>query len=116
MSVMKEQLASKGITDQVDNMILQTILKMIEEAKLKDEEMLMIQLNICPFCGKQHILVKDVEDNEEECGAGICVICEKPVDANVIVYQFKKDGKDSQIICLESEAEEIVKKAEEETA
>lgn len=106
------QIASKGVTGLIDNLILQSILKLIEEAKLKDEDMLLIQLDKCPFCTKQHILVKSEEieiagkDNED---VGVCVICSKPVDAKVLVYQFKLNDTETQIICLESEAEEMLK-------
>jgi len=114
MSEVKEinQLASKGVREQIDGLVLQSILKMIEESKLKDEEMITFKLGKCPFCPKQHILVEKEENTENEEDTGVCVICSNPVDNIVVVYQFKKDGEDTQIICLDSEAEELVKKLE----
>ena len=108
------QIASKGVTEQVDNLILQAILRMIEEAKLKDEEMIAFQLNKCPFCQKQNIIVKDVETDEMNAEAGVCLICEKPTDNTVLVYQYNTGAETTQLICLESEAEDLVSKIEKE--
>ena len=39
---------------------------------------------------------------------GECFFCEKPVDQEVIVYQVEEN---KQIICLKSEAEELINKS-----
>ena len=104
------QYASKGVTEQVDNLILQAILGMAEEAKLKEDEMIAFQLNKCPFCQKQNIIVKDIETDEMNAEAGICLICEKPTDNTILAYQIDIGTEIIQLISLESEAEALVDK------
>lgn len=113
------QHVSKGVTGTVDNMALQAIIKLVEESKLKNEQMLSFTLGSCPHCQKQYISMCNVETTPEgEVEEMQCVFCEKPVDAKVIVYQFDGNGSGTeisgiiQVICLEEEAEDLVKKYE----
>ena len=101
-----EQRASKGVTENVDNIVLQMILKMTKEAKLKNDELVVFQLNACPHCEKQSIFLEDVDD-DSDMENGICIFAEKQVDTRVVVYQYEPN---KQIICLESEAEELMQK------
>lgn len=96
-----EQHITKGIREQVDNYVLQKILFMVEEAKLKTDELIKLNLGKCPHCSKQRISL----ENDE---AGECFFCEKPVDQVIIVYQVEEN---KQLICLESEAEALIKEA-----
>lgn len=95
-----EQFITKGIRSKIDNYALQKIIWIIEEAKLKTDDLVIIQLSKCPHCSKQRVLILGEEDGE-------CFFCEKPIDEEIIVYQVE-DKK--QIICLESEAEELINK------
>lgn len=99
MKNQKEQHITKGIRSEIDNYALQKILFMIEDAKLKVDELVKINLGKCPHCSKQRIALEADE-------AGECFFCEKPVDQVVIVYQVEEN---KQLICLESEAEELIK-------
>ena len=99
-----EQRASKGVTQKIDNIVLQTLLKMTKEAKLKNDELVVFQLNACPHCEKQRILLEGVDD-DSDMENGICIFSEKQVDERVVVYQYETN---KQIICLESEAEELI--------
>lgn len=109
-----EQSLSKKARKEIDNLALQVMLMMISKAKMKEDDMLEIQLSKCPHCSKQRIFIKDVEedvDEEESFEAEQCFYCENPVDTEIIIYQFKnKNNEQEQIICLKSEAEELVKK------
>ncbi|MBD5508845.1 MAG: hypothetical protein HDR05_12580 [Lachnospiraceae bacterium] len=94
-----EQRASKGVVEEVDNLVLQMLLRMIKSANAKNDEMLVFQLNACPHCQKQRIFLEDAaKDNDN---SELCIICEKQVDTKVIVYQYEPK---KQIICLEDEA------------
>lgn len=95
-----EQHITKGIREQVDNYALQKILFMIEDSKIKTDDLVVIQLGKCPHCSKQRISMLGDENGE-------CFFCEKPVDQEVIVYQVEEN---KQIICLKSEAEELINK------
>ena len=99
-----EQHITKGIKETIDNYALQKILFMIDGAKVKKDELIKIKLGKCPHCSKQRISL----ENDE---AGECFFCEKPVDQVVIVYQLEEN---KQLICLESEAEELVEQQVEE--
>lgn len=104
------QGATKGMTDTVDNLVLQTLIKMTEEVKIKDEEMLRFQLNKCEFCSKQRIFF-DSEDKENRENIEICMFCQKPVNEVVLVYQYtKENGEVKQLYGLEKELEELMQK------
>lgn len=94
-----EQLASKGVVEKVDNLVLQKLLKMIKSANVKTDEIIVFQLNACPHCQKQRIFLEDASKDNDN--SELCVFCEKQVDTKVIVYQYEPKA---QIICLESEA------------
>lgn len=98
-----EQFASKGVTSEVDNLVLQMILRMINSANVKNDEMIVFQLNACPHCNKQRIFLEDADKDNDN--SEMCIISEKQVDARVIVYQYEPK---KQIICLESEAMALV--------
>ena len=98
-----EQSASKGVVKEVDNLVLQMILKMVKSANVKNDEMIVFQLNACPHCQKQRIVLEDAEKDNDN--SELCIICEKQVDTKVIVYQYEPK---KQIICLESEALALV--------
>lgn len=102
------EMISKGFKENVDNMVLQGILKMLKAVKLKDEQLISIKLDCCPFNGKQRIYIENSEDAEYDIEK--CVFCEKPVDNRVIVYKFNNNEESTTIICLEDEAEELIKK------
>ena len=95
-----EQRVSKGVTEKVDNFVLQMILTMVKDAKIKADELIVFQLNKCPHCQKQRIFLEDAEDRD--CDNQICIFCEKPADERVVVYQYEPG---EQIICLEAEAQ-----------
>ena len=96
-----EQRASNGILERIDNYVLQVILQMIPN--MKTDELKTFKLGACPFNDKQRIMIENSEDEESDCER--CVFCEKPVNETVLVFQYE-DGK--QLICLESEAEELM--------
>lgn len=95
-----EQFITNGIRNGVDNLVLQNLLKSIDEAKLHKDDLVKFILNKCPFSNKQRFVL---EGNDED---AICMFCEKPTDENVLVYQVEQN---KQIICLESEAENLIK-------
>lgn len=103
------QYVTKGITDTVDNLVLQTLIKMTEEVKIKDEEMLRFQLNKCEFCSKQRIFF-DSEDDENRENIETCMFCCKPVNEVILIYQYTKDGEVKQLYVLEREVEELMQK------
>lgn len=98
-----EQYVSKGVTENVDNLVLQRILILTEKVKLHKDELVVFKLGKCPHCNKQYISLEEQEEREAE---EECIFCEKPTDNRVIVYQM---GTNKQVICLEYEAEGLVK-------
>ncbi len=98
-----EQLASKGITETLDNLVLQEVIKQTLKLNLKEDELVTADLGTCPFTGKQRIMIN--HDNAEE----RCMFCEKPVDTTIVIYQISSN---QQLFCLESEAEELTTKGE----
>lgn len=104
------QYATKGMTDTVDNFVLQTLIKMAEDLKIKNEEMMFFQLNKCEFSGRQRIFF-DSEENEDREDIEKCMFCQKPVNERVIVLQYvKEDGEVKQVFGLERELEELMQK------
>lgn len=101
-----EQLASKGITETLDNLVLQEVIKQALKLKLKEDELITADLGVCPFSGKQRIMINH-DDAEEK-----CMFCEKPVSTVVVIYQISNN---QQLFCLESEVEEITSKAEQDS-
>lgn len=102
---MVEQSISPGIREKIDNYVLQMLLKMVKDAGLRFDDMFSFKLNKCPHCQKQRIYLEAAED--EEYDNEMCVFCEKPVDERVVVFESERN---KQFICLESEAEELLKK------
>lgn len=102
------QLATKGVTNTVDNVVLQRIIRMVEDAKIKNEEVLLFTLNYCTPCGRQRIFLEDREDVKE---TEVCMFCCKPVDTTVIVFQYERaNGEITQLYGLVSEGEELIQK------
>ena len=113
------QQVSKGVTGTVDNMVLQAIIKMVADYKLKNDQVLSFQLKTCPHCQKQFISVKNIETTADgEVEDMQCVFCEKPTDTTVIVYQFEESDTTKeisgtiQVICLGDEAKDLTEKYE----
>lgn len=102
------QWISKGVEKMVDNIALQAVLKVIEENKPGVEDMLYIRLGVCTFCNKQFIGIEI--DGKQKFNGETCINCENPIDEKLIVYTYAEDTEVKQIICLESEAEEVTKK------
>lgn len=100
-----EQRASNGVLEKVDNYVLQVIIQMIKDTDIKTDEIKTFKLGACTHCSKQRVFVED--SVKEDYVGERCVFCEKPVDETILVYQYEI-GK--QLICLESEAEELVNK------
>lgn len=101
-----EQLASEGITETLDNLVLQEVIKQALKLNLKEDELITADLGACPFSGKQRIMINH-DDAEER-----CMFCEKPVSTTIVIYQISSN---QQLLCLESEAEDLVEKAEQST-
>lgn len=99
-----EQLTSKGITETLDNLVLQEIVKQALKLKLKEDELVTADLGVCPFSGKQRVMINHDEAEER------CMFCEKPVSTTVVIYQISQN---QQVFCLEFEVEEIANKAEQ---
>ena len=95
-----EQLASKGIEKTLDNLVLQEMIKQALKLNLKEDELVTADLGVCPFTGKQRVMIN--HDNAEE----RCMFCEKPVSTTVVIYQISNT---QQLFCLESEVEDLVK-------
>lgn len=102
------QFISKGVKEKVDNLALQGIIKLIEENKLGVEELYHINLGVCEFCNKQFIGLEF--EGEKLFNRDLCVNCDKPIRERLVVYTYMEDTEVEQIICLESEAEEVTKK------
>lgn len=102
------QYISKGVEKKVDNLALQAIIKLIEENKLGVEELYHINLGVCEFCNKQFIGLE--YDGEKLFNKEVCVNCDTPIRERLVVYTYMKDEEVEQIICLESEAEEVTEK------
>lgn len=103
------QFISKGVKEKVDNFALQGIIKLIEENKLGIDDLYHINLGVCEFCNKQFI---GLEFNGEKLfNRELCVNCEKPIRERLVVYTYidVEAAEVKQIICLESEAEELTK-------
>lgn len=102
------QYATKGMTDTVDNIVLQTLIKMTEDLKIKNEEMLFFQLNKCEFSGRQRIFFDSEEDEARE-NIERCMFCPKPVNESVVVLQYVSENKEvKQVFGLERELEELM--------
>ena len=99
-----EQRATQGVTSTVDNLALQTILGLIKGIRTKDR-LLVVKLNKCTFCNKQRVYIEDMEGEEIEEDNEQCFLCEKPVDAELVIYT----DNDKQVICLMSEVEDLIK-------
>ena len=102
-----EQLASKGITETLDNLVLQEVIKQALKLNLKEDELITADLGVCPFSEKQRIMINH-DDTEER-----CMFCEKPVSTTIVIYQISSN---QQLLCLESEAEDLVNKVERPTS
>ena len=102
------QYISKGVEKKVDNIALQAIIKVIEENKPVVDDVLYIRLGVCTFCNKQFIGV-EIEGKPKFNGE-TCINCDKPIDEKLVVYTYAEDTEVKQIICLESEAEELTNK------
>ncbi|MCM1221663.1 MAG: hypothetical protein NC548_45010 [Lachnospiraceae bacterium] len=102
------QYASRGMLETVDNLVLQQLIKMAEDAKIKNEEMLVFQLNKCEFSKRQRIFF-DCEDVEDRENMELCMFCQKPVNEVAVVYQYVNDEKEvKRLFCLEREGEELL--------
>lgn len=102
-----EQLISYGVKSTVDNIVLQHIIKLVDATRIGNEKIAEIVLSKCDNCIKQYIRLDMPEQDINELDSQ-CVICAAPVDDKVLVYRFKdKDGTDTQLFCLESEAEAL---------
>ena len=99
-----EQRATQGVTSTVDNIALQVILGLLKGIRTKDR-LLVVKLNKCSHCEKQRIYIEDMEGEEIEEDNEQCFLCEKPVDAELVIYT----DNDKQVICLMSEAEDLIK-------
>lgn len=97
-----EQLASKGITETLDNLVLQEVIKQALKLNLKEDDLVTAELGECTFNRKQRIMIR--HDNAEE----RCMFCEKPVNTTIVIYQISKN---QQLFCLESEVEDLINKA-----
>ena len=96
-----DQFASKGITQTLDNLVLQEVIRQALKLNLKEDDLVTADLGACPFSGKQRIMIN--HDNAEE----TCMLCEKPVNTTIIIFQISRN---EQLFCLESEAEELINK------
>ena len=96
-----EQRVSRGITSTVDNFVLQKIVQEVSKLKLKKDDLVSIELHVCPYNGKQIIMIQH-EDADE-----ICSLCEKAVDVTLVVFQIEDN---EQVWCLESEIEKLLNK------
>lgn len=95
---------TKGITQNVDNYALQKVLMALEKTKIKLDELLRMQLNKCEFSQKQAVTIYNDDESVKE--SIECFFCEKPINESLIVYHYEND---EIVICLESEAEELIK-------
>ena len=77
---------------------------MVTKIKSKDI-MLNVRFNKCNFCDKQRIFIENMDGDEIEEDNEQCFFCEKPVDAELVIYT----DNDKQVICLMSEAEDLIK-------
>lgn len=94
-----EQIASKELIATIDNLVLQEIVSQSLKIGLKEDELVIADLGVCPFTDKQRIMLN--HDRAEE----RCMYCENPVTTKVVVYQVEKK---KQVLCLETEVEDMI--------
>ena len=94
-----EQIASKELIATIDNLVLQEIVSQSLKIGLKEDELVTVDLGVCPFTDKQRIMLN--HDRAEE----RCMYCENPVTTKVVVYQMEKT---KQVLCLETEVEDMI--------
>lgn len=104
VQVNMEQYVSGKTLENVDHVVLQTILKMVKSANMKNDDMIIFQLNGCPHCQKQRIFLVDAA--QDNYNSEICMLSMRKADERVVVYQYEAS---KQVICLESEAEALIK-------
>lgn len=103
-----EQRVTPAVLETIDNLALQTVLGMVTKIK-SNEILLAVKLNKCSFCDKQRVYIEDMDGDEIAEDIEQCFFCEKPVDADLAVYKYVLDGVENQLICLQSEAEDLIK-------